>query len=194
MKRKAYHHVNLRDSLIEAGIELISQEGIKALSLRKVAALCNVSQAAPYSHFQNKDDLLDAMRDHVIGQYMTAIENSLLNFPNHRDPKILVQIGKSYIMFFIKNPHYFSFMFSANCMRVHLSLSDDDSDNFPPFQNFKTYAIPILEDMGLAGEKAEDSIISMWATVHGLAYLATMKNVYYNKDWETKIEDIIWNK
>ncbi len=43
-------------------------------------------------------------------------------------------------------------------------------------------------------EKMEDAIISMWATVHGLASIATMKNVHYDKDWETKIEDIIWNK
>ena len=34
--------------------------------------------------------------------------------------------------------------------------------------------------------KMQDTIISLWATVHGLASIATMKNVHYDKDWETK--------
>lgn len=46
----------------------------------------------------------------------------------------------------------------------------------------------------MSKEKMEDTIISLWATVHGLASIATMKNVCYDKDWETKIEDIIWHK
>lgn len=194
MKEKPYHHGNLRDSLIEAGIELMNQEGMNQLSLRKVASLCGVSQAAPYSHFQNKDDLMEAMRSHVIDQFMKVLENAVLTCSDQKDQGVLAQIGKSYVLFFIQNPQYFSFMFSSDCMEVHLSLNDDESNNFPPFQLFKRYAVPILRDMGMNDEKIEDAIISMWATVHGLASLATMKNVHYNKDWETKIEDIIWNK
>lgn len=194
MKDKSYHHGNLRVSLIESGIEIMNQEGIKQLSLRKVASLCGVSQAAPYSHFQNKDDLMEAMRSYVIDQFMKVLENTVQTCSNQKDPAVLVQIGKSYIMFFIKNPQYFTFMFSSNCMEVHLSLNDDGSNNFPPFQFFKRYAVPILRELGTSDEKIEDAIISMWATVHGLASLATMKNVHYDKEWETKIEDIIWNK
>jgi hypothetical protein len=52
----------------------------------------------------------------------------------------------------------------------------------------------VLREMGMAEEKMEDAIISLWATVHGLASIATMKNVHYDKNWEEKIEDIIWNK
>ena len=52
------HHGNLKHDLIEAGIEIIAKEGEKSLSLRKVAASCNVSQAAPYAHFKNKEELI----------------------------------------------------------------------------------------------------------------------------------------
>ena len=31
----------------------------------------------------------------------------------------------------------------------------------------------------------------MWALVHGLSAIATMPNVEYDKDWETRIEEII---
>ena len=194
MQNRQYHHGNLRNSLIEAGIELINSEGAKQLSLRKVAALCGVSQAAPYSHFQSKEDLLEAMRDYVTEQFMGVLENSIQSCKDQNDPKRLIQMGKSYVMFFIDNPQYFSFLFSQHGVEVNLSLGDDGAKNFPPFQLLKTIAVPILEKLGIPGEKMEDSIISMWATVHGLASIATMKNVHYDKNWESKIEDIIWNK
>jgi AcrR family transcriptional regulator len=194
MQNKQYHHGNLRNSLIEAGIELINQEGAKQLSLRKVAALCGVSQAAPYSHFQSKEDLLKEMRNYVTAQFMEVLENSIQTYENQKDPRRIIQMGKSYVMFFIEDPQYFSFLFSQNGVEFNLSLDDEGTENFPPFELFKTTAIAILEEMGISKEKMEDSIISMWATVHGLAAIATMKNVHYNKEWETKIEDIIWNR
>ena len=67
-KRQTYHHKNLRNALIETGIQLVSTEGVNAFSLRKVAAACGVSHAAPYSHFQNKEELLEAM-DHNFEGY-----------------------------------------------------------------------------------------------------------------------------
>lgn len=192
MINKPYHHGDLRNSLIEAGIELINQEGIKNLSLRKVAALCGASHAAPYSHFKNKEELLKAMQDHVTEQLMEALENTIQSYTKSNDSNLLIKVGKSYVMFFIHNPQYFPFL--QPCMKVNLSMVDDGTKNFPPFELFKTIALPGLRELKIPEEKRKDAIISMWATVHGLASIATMKNVYYDEDWEKKIEDIIWNK
>ena len=40
-QRQTYHHKDLRNALIETGIQLVSTEGVNAFSLRKVAAACN---------------------------------------------------------------------------------------------------------------------------------------------------------
>ncbi len=193
-KDKKYHHGDLRNSLIEAGIELINREGAGKLSLRKVAALCGVSQAAPYSHFQSKEDLLHAMQDYVIAQFMESLQHSIKDCPEPDSLSVLVQLGKNYVLFFIEHPQYFSFLFSQASITINLALDDEAAGNFPPFQLFKTKAVPIMTDLGMTEAQTEDAIISMWATVHGLAAIATMKNVHYNKDWAAKIEDIIWNK
>ena len=47
MENRPYHHGNLRNALIGAGLELINTEGEENLSLRKVALKCGVSNAAP---------------------------------------------------------------------------------------------------------------------------------------------------
>ncbi len=189
---KPYHHGNLRSTLIEAGIELINHEGAESFSLRRVCARCGVSQTAPYSHFQNKEELLAAMQDYVTEQFMRQLRGAMAAVDDPNDPRVLVEMGKSYVMFFIRNPQYFAFLFSQPYMTVNLSLDADGTDNFPPYELVKSIVLRIFG--GLPRQRLEDMIISLWATVHGLASIATMKNVRYDKDWESKIEDIIWNK
>ncbi len=56
-----HHHGNLRPALIEAGIEILEQDGLEALTLRRVAAKTGVSHAAPAHHFDGKNGLLVAI-------------------------------------------------------------------------------------------------------------------------------------
>ena len=46
-----YHHGNLREALIQAGLRSLQVQGVETLSLRKLAEQCGVSPAA---HSQNK--------------------------------------------------------------------------------------------------------------------------------------------
>ncbi|WP_296561399.1 TetR/AcrR family transcriptional regulator [uncultured Acetobacterium sp.] len=193
MSEKPYHHGNLRNSLIEAGIELINKKGEDGLSLRKVAARCGVSHSAPYSHFKNKDELLQGMQHHVTNLFMTALESAIETYSDSQDPEILIQMGKAYVLFFINQPHYFSFLFSHSSMSVNLAMDDDGTDNFPPFEILRQHSFRILKSLGMDDQTIKDSIITMWSTVHGLASIATMKNVRYDKSWETKIEDLLRN-
>jgi AcrR family transcriptional regulator len=57
----SYHHGNLRAALIECGLELIEQEGIRALTLREIGKRLGVSRSAPYRHFKDKAALLSAI-------------------------------------------------------------------------------------------------------------------------------------
>lgn len=194
MAEKPYHHGNLRNTLIEAGIKLINKEGEQQFSLRKVAALCGVSHAAPYSHFQSREELLEAMQDYVTEQFMKMLDHTIQSYSEADGPDLLVQIGKSYVMFFIGHPQYFQFLFSRPLMEIDLSLKENGNKNFPPFELFKNTAVRVLKETGLSDQKIKDSILSMWALVHGLASIATMKNVRYDENWETKIEDLIRNE
>lgn len=193
MTEKPYHHGNLRNSLIEVGISLIHTEGIERLSLRRVAALCGVSQAAPYAHFENKDALLDAMRAYATEKFTQALLEAKETVQDENDPRILIEMGKRYVQFFLKNPQYFNFIFSQMWMRIDLDITNDSPANFPPYMLLKTHALRIFRAQGIPDERIEDMVIAMWASVHGLTSIATMKNVHYSKNWGEKIEDIIQN-
>lgn len=193
MTEHKYHHGNLKNCLIEAGIELINEEGEKHFSLRRVAAMCGVSNAAPYSHFKSKEELLEAMKSYVTEQFTGELNKSIQG-EDLDNPYTIIKMGKSYIMFFINNPQYYEFLFSQSCVKVNLDMNDDGQSNFPPFELLKELHFRIFKKYGWTDEKIKDTVILSWASVHGLAAIATMKGVSYERDWESKIEDIIWNQ
>jgi AcrR family transcriptional regulator len=193
MIEKRYHHENLKNCLIEAGIKIINAEGEKYFSLRRVAAMCGVSNMAPYSHFNSKEELLEAMKSYVTRQFTEELCNSIKG-EDLDNPYTLVKMGKSYVIFFIKNPQYFEFLFSQSNIRVNLNMDNDGKSNFPPFELLMELHFRILRKHGLTDEKIKNAVISAWATVHGLTAIATMKGVTYDQSWENKIEEIIWNK
>ena len=119
--KQSYHHKDLRNALIEKGIEIVSKEGIHSFSLRKVAAACGVSHAAPYSHFQNKEELLEAMQLFITDRFSKLLEDTIQK--NHNISEILKDMGVTYISFFVENPAYFQFLYSQSNIKIDLSLS-----------------------------------------------------------------------
>lgn len=129
--KQSYHHKDLRNALIEKGIEIVSKEGIHSFSLRKVAAACGVSHAAPYSHFQNKEELLEAMQLFITDRFSKLLEDTIQK--NHNISEILKDMGVTYISFFVENPAYFQFLYSQSNIKIDLSLSISDKENYKPY-------------------------------------------------------------
>ncbi len=57
-----------RDRVVAAGVELADDEGIDALSMRKLAQALGVEAMSLYHHVANKDELLDGMVDVVFSE------------------------------------------------------------------------------------------------------------------------------
>lgn len=189
MERDTYHHKELKKELIEKGIELVNSEGVKEFSLRKAAAACGVSHAAPYSHFHSKEELLDAMQDYITKQFSEILEGTIEEF--REEPDILEHLGRAYILFFLRNPQYYSFLFSQSNMKIDLSLNGGDANNYKPFEIYKSLVLRLLEDSDYPDRERKDVVIAVWSFVHGITSLATMKNVYYDEKWEDKIMDLM---
>ncbi|MFH9348696.1 TetR/AcrR family transcriptional regulator [Kitasatospora sp. NPDC017646] len=57
-----------RERIVAAALRLIDDEGLDALSTRRLATELSVSGPSLYNHFATKDELLDAVVDSVIGE------------------------------------------------------------------------------------------------------------------------------
>ena len=187
MNEKPYHHGDLRNKLIEAGIELINEDGVKGFSLRKVAVKCDVSHTAPYSHFKNKDGLINAMGTHVTERFMEKLRASINGQEN--SSKAVSLLGRAYISFFTENPQYFQFLFYNSGIRIN--LDSDNADNYPPFRLFKATAYQMFCKIGLPEEEYQKTLLGLWSVVHGISSLLTNKEIQYSGDWCDVLTDNI---
>lgn len=189
MENRPYHHGNLRNALIGAGLELINTEGEENLSLRKVALKCGVSNAAPYAHFNSKDEFIAAIQQHIMDLFTSTLEQTVEMYAD--TPNILLMLGTAYVKFFYKNPLYFDFLFSRKNIQINLSLDCAGEKEIPPLKILKQIATQTFRKIDMPESVMQNKVIAMWALVHGLSAIASMPNVEYDKDWETRIEEII---
>lgn len=184
-----YHRKDLKNLLIEKGIEIVNTEGLQSFSLRKAAAACRVSHAAPYSHFHNKEELLAAMQLHITERFSKTLEAAVAE--NKKPAELLKNLGIAYVSFFIENPAYFQFLYSKSDIKVDLTLTTPDEKNYTPYILYKNSVLSLLKKSKYSKKKQNDILITIWAFIHGLTALATMKNVHYDKNWKRKIADFM---
>lgn len=94
----------LKERLLAAGIDEIVTHGVKDFSLRRVAAACGASCAAPYKHFKNKDDFVLQIIDYVHDKWellRTQIAEAFDN-PDER----IVELCVASVRFKLANPLY----------------------------------------------------------------------------------------
>ena len=88
--QRPYHHGDLSRALVLAGRRILENQGPAALSLRAVAREAGVSPAAPYHHFKDKGELLDAVAKEgwrELGEAIARVREAASSAPcrHHRD-------------------------------------------------------------------------------------------------------------
>lgn len=81
-----------RERIVAAALRLIDDEGLDALSTRRLATELSVSGPSLYNHFATKDDLLDAVVDSVIGE----VDLSMFGTAGPAWPQALRDWARSY--------------------------------------------------------------------------------------------------
>ena len=192
-EKKPYHFGNLKETLIEQGIELIHEEGIEKFSLRKVAKKVGVSATACYNHFGNIDELLQAMYSYVIDKFAVTIKKAVEDNSCHY---VTVSMGVAYVEFFAKYPHYFNFLFDSEYLSIQIKETEIICNSpCAPFEIFVNGAKKGMRELNIDEKELRDDLLVMWATVHGLAAMANMKGIQYeNSDWGDLTERILLNK
>jgi len=189
MDNKPYHHGNLRAALIESGIQMVNEEGVSGCSLRKVAAKCYVSRGAPYAHFKDKEDMLEAMKQYVMEKFVAILNKAIAECVD--SDKLLLAIGKAYIYFFVDNPNYYSFLFNQSNIKIVLSDDPKTAESYKDLEGEPTALFLLMDKLNIPESLQMQNFIAVWSVVHGLAGIVTMKGVEFDGDWNTMIEKIL---
>ena len=171
---------------------MINTSGEDSLSMRKLAERCGVSMAAPYAHFKNKEEMINAIKEYVEESFTTYLETAISTCENDIEKKIIT-LGNAYITFFIENPEYFTFLFSRGYIHVNLDFKSRDENNFKPFKILKDLCTIYFDEKKpeLSDYEKELEIIRIWASVQGLTSIIFMQNVNWSHDWKKEISKLL---
>ncbi|HEY3457735.1 MAG TPA: TetR/AcrR family transcriptional regulator [Bryobacteraceae bacterium] len=166
-RKRTYHHGNLRQALIQSGLELIAEQGARALTLRELGKRAGVSRMAAYRHFRDRAALLDAIREAGFELFADALEQARLAVRSDFTSRMQA-LAVAYVRFARENPAYFEVMFSPS--------GDSAASHHSPAgeRAFEALHGTIREGQTSGEVRAGNSLLlasAAWAIVHGISTL-----------------------
>jgi AcrR family transcriptional regulator len=176
---KSYHHGNLYDSLLTTASKMIAQDGVDALSLRKLAEKIGVSRTAAYHHFKDKNDLLCAIATQGFIDWQQQAEN-IFNNEDLSDREKYRSFVHNYVRFATQHPAMYELMFGRTLWKNNqqpsnqLNLSSEKLRNvaYPSFQ-YQVEMTKRWQEKGLMPKSENTLRLAQvtWGTLHGIARL-----------------------
>ncbi|MES0383627.1 MAG: TetR/AcrR family transcriptional regulator [Hyphomicrobium sp.] len=167
--RRGYHHGNLREALIKAALELISQKGAAGFTFADAARAAGVSPAAPYRHFRDRDALMADVARRGFEEFADALARAWDG--GKPTPRAAFErVGRAYLEFASKEPAFFSAMFESG-----LPVAD-----YPEVGEAGDRAFAVLREAcealaaTLPKERRPPSLmmaLHIWSLSHGIAAL-----------------------
>ena len=177
MTRKNYHHGDLKNALIQAGIVILAEEGVGGLSLRKVARRAGVSHAAPYAHFADKQNLIAAIAS---DGHKKIFERFEAVRARHADDPLrqFVAGAWAFVEFGLKSPDHYKITFSG-------AIQDEHSHSeFIEYSQRNMQALRVIVEQCrsaevLRGDSADPELqaVSIWGMLHGLVLLTIQRQL-----------------
>jgi AcrR family transcriptional regulator len=163
-ERREREKEEVRRKILDAARRLFQSEGYDKVTMRRIAEAIEYSPTTIYLHFEDKDDLVEALCREDFGRLLEAF--SLL--PPAADPLDTIrQLGRAYVGFAVRNPNQFQFMFMTCHHKDHAPGPDD-----PGVQSFGALLDAVKRACASGRFRTVDPLTAaqvLWMSVHGLA-------------------------
>jgi AcrR family transcriptional regulator len=167
--RRGYHHGNLREALIGAALDLISQKGPAGFTFAEAARQAGVSPAAPYRHFRDRDALLADVAQQGFERFAQRLAAA---WDDGRPNALaaLERLGRGYLGFARDEPAYFSAMFESGLPVAGHRALHEASDR--AFAVLRQACETVVAGLPLAKRPPALMIaLHVWSLAHGIASL-----------------------
>ena len=164
-----------RDSVAEAALEMVAEEGVDSLTLRRLAKRLGCSYAKPYTYYRDKEQLVDAVRGLAFDRLGEFVTEALEAGPP--DPRI-------YLRFAFENPEAFRIMFELR--QDYTSPETREAEA----RAWKVCAQPFHDAVAAGVLEGDPELIAhvVWAALHGLASLELAGKLHHGKTVEEVAE------
>lgn len=158
-----------RKKLIDKGLEIICKEGMKNLSIRRVAKECGMSPKGPYNYFEDANDFMNEIKHKILRGMMKRIYSDEVMC--EKDP--LQRLLKLEREFYVYHEQYFRLfyqIFSKNPMTQYYIEEDGEI-----WQYVTDYPFILKEDE--EWEKTLYKKMMLGALLEGIPYTVDKQSV-----------------
>ena len=166
---RAYHHGDLRNALIDAGLTALEAHDASELSLRALARELGVSANAVYRHFADKDALLSALAAEGFRRFAAEQAQAHVAEPGAQGGSAELASGLRYVQFAQRHPGLFRLMFGRF---LHASRDPElQAAAVSAFEQLLAQSQPAGHHRNAPDEATLMRALAKWSLVHGLSHL-----------------------
>ena len=164
---KPYHHGDLKNALVMAGIDLLETQGLPGLSLRAIAAAVGVSHTAPKNHFGSLRGMLTAIGIEGFHRHAAFMRQGVDAASGQKARQQAAMEG--YVRFALTHPHLFELMFSPlYCDYANTDLKQAAKASYDVLSDV---SVGLDWDKANAPDGQRRTEMMLWSLVHGYAKL-----------------------
>ena len=101
------------------------------------------------------------MQEYVTEKFTGRLQEAIDRKADEGAEQMILAMGKAYVLFFVENPTYFTFLFSGDSIHAHLSLDQPDTDDYPLYLLMKKLYFRMNEENGRVCTKKEQELESL---------------------------------
>lgn len=177
----------LRTKIIDQSWLIIVNEGLQALSIRKIADAIEYSVPIIYKHFENKEAILAHFSKEGYTLLSERIGSALEN--QEKGAQKIKTIAKTYWEFAVENTSHYRIMFGLGipaCETINSSLE---------MKLTSSYILEaITETLTIAGNQTADyhlKLKTLWSMLHGFIAIALLSNQEITKKLPNTMQDAV---
>ncbi|MEM1370262.1 MAG: TetR/AcrR family transcriptional regulator [Cyanobacteria bacterium P01_H01_bin.15] len=182
-----YHHGDLRNTLLAIAAELLAEDGVHALSLRKMAKRAGVSHNAPYMHFADKEAVLAAIAEEGFRLLAIDVESAISQAEDNTRQK-LIAASQAYVNFALNHPNHLQVMFRpVDVAKAPKLLEVSKASLNRLFELVKCGQ----EQRELGVADTHEMTKAIWAMAHGVSAISVAYNTTILLPERASVEDTV---
>lgn len=170
-----------KEQLIQAGLQLVKEEGHESLHARSLAKRMNISTQPIFRLFSNMESLKEAIRKQALEIYHRYIDEGL------QEELPFKGTGKKYIQFAKDEPRLFQFLFMDSLHQDYHHVEIEDQT-----RNEMLVSL-IASTAHISQEEARLFQLETWIFVHGIATMMATQTIHFDDEIISKMLNNVFN-
>jgi AcrR family transcriptional regulator len=171
VERREREREEVQRKIMDAARDLFATEGYEKVTMRRIAEAIEYSATTIYHHFEDKDDLVNALCEEDFARLLAVFRSQL---PPEDPVEWIRQLGRAYARFGLENPNHYRFMFMTRAKYEKVPQPSDSGQQ--TFGVLKEAVEKSIATGRFRPGDAQEIAQALWAGVHGaVALLITLQ-------------------